>query len=156
MVTVRAPGVETLYPAGGLMGPMAKAPHVKFETPPALENRLLELLSEVKESGKLKKGINETTKSVERGVAKLVLLSEDVDPPEVVMHLPALCDEKSVPYAYVKRQEDLGKACGLSTKSCASAAVLDPGAKAKATFEEVVKGLAEARKGSADGGARAS
>ncbi len=129
---------------------MAKSPYVKFEVPPALENGLLELLSEVKESGKLRKGINETTKSVERGVAKLVVVSEDVDPPEVVMHLPALCEEKKIPYGYVKRQEDLGKACGLTTKSCASAAVLDPGTKAKATFDDAVKGLDKARKG--DGG----
>lgn len=136
------------------MGPMAKAPYVKFEVPPALENGLLELLSEVKESGKLKKGINETTKSVERGVAKLVVLSEDVDPPEVVMHLPALCEEKNVPYGYVKKQEDLGKACGLTTKSCASAAVIDSGTKAKATFDDAVKGLAKLKKG--DGEAKGS
>lgn len=129
------------------MGPMAKALYVKFEVPSALENGLLELLAEVKESGKLKKGINETTKSVERGVAKLVILSEDVDPPEVAMHLPALCEEKKIPYGYVKKQEDLGKACGLSTKSCASAAVLDPGTKAKATFDDAVKGLSKLKKG---------
>ncbi len=135
---------------------MAKSPYVKFEVPPALESGLLELLSEVKESGKLRKGINETTKSVERGVAKLVVVSEDVDPPEVVMHLPALCEEKKIPYGYVKKQEDLGKACGLTTKSCASAAILDPGAKAKATFDDAVKGLDKLRKGGADGGAKVS
>ncbi|MEM3085782.1 MAG: 50S ribosomal protein L7Ae [Halobacteria archaeon] len=126
---------------------MAKSPHVKFDVPPALENSLLELLAEVKETGKLKKGINETTKSVERGLAKLVVVSEDVDPPEVAMHLPALCEEKKVPYGYVKKQEDLGKACGLTAKSCAGAAILDSGAKAKAAFDDALKGLARLKKG---------
>lgn len=125
---------------------MAKPPYVRFEVGPALENSLLELLAEAKETGRVKKGVNETTKSVERGLARLVVLSEDVDPPEVVMHLPPLCEEKAIPYGYVRKQEDLGKACGLTAKSCASAAVLDPGAKAKVQFEEAVKSLLGLRK----------
>ncbi|MBI4363041.1 MAG: 50S ribosomal protein L7ae [Euryarchaeota archaeon] len=124
---------------------MAKAPHVKFDTPPALENSALELLTEVKEVGKLKKGINETTKSVERGVALLVFISEDIDPPEIAMHLPVLCDEKKVPYLYVKKQEDLGKACGLGV-GCSSVALVDSG-KARGTMDEILKGLTKARKG---------
>jgi large subunit ribosomal protein L7Ae len=122
---------------------MAKPPYVKFEVPKEVQTLSLELISEAKESGKVKKGINETTKSIERGQAKLVLIGEDVDPPEIVMHLPPLCDEKKIPYVYVKKQIDVGAACGLSV-GCSSAAVLDPG-RAKPQLDEIIKSLEKIR-----------
>ncbi len=92
-------------------------------------------------TGNVKKGTNETTKIIERGMARLVLISEDVTPEEVVMHLPPLCEEKNIPYVYVKNQKDLGAACGIN-KGCASAVILDPG-KAE---EAVVGVIAELEK----------
>ncbi|HEW89707.1 MAG TPA: 50S ribosomal protein L7ae, partial [Candidatus Bathyarchaeota archaeon] len=76
---------------------MSKPFYVKFEVPPELAEAALEALRRARESvgkGAIKKGVNETTKAVERGQAKLVLIAEDVDPPEIVAHLPILCDEK--------------------------------------------------------------
>ena len=46
----------------------------------------------------IKKGTNEVTKAIERGTAKLVLIAEDVDPPEVVAHLPHICKDKNILY----------------------------------------------------------
>ena len=37
-------------------------------------------------------GNDETTKAIERGNSKLVVIAEDVEPPEVVAHLPILCE----------------------------------------------------------------
>lgn len=69
-----------------------------------------EAVKKARESGgKIKKGTNETTKAVERGQAKLVVIAVDVDPPEVVLHLPYLCDEKKVPYIYVPSKKRLGE-----------------------------------------------
>ena len=48
------------------------------------------------------------TKAIERGNAKFVVIAEDVNPKEVVMHLPVLCDEKQVPYSYVATKKELG------------------------------------------------
>ncbi|MEM3714729.1 MAG: ribosomal L7Ae/L30e/S12e/Gadd45 family protein, partial [Nitrososphaeria archaeon] len=78
-----------------------KAYYVKFETPKEIMDSVYEILRRASESGKVKKGTNEVTKSVERGVAKLVVIAEDVDPPEIVAHLPILCEEKKIPYVYV-------------------------------------------------------
>ena len=72
-------------------------------------------------------------------MAKLVALGEDVEPPEIVMHIPPLCEEKNIPYIYIKKQNDLGAACGLSV-GCSSVAVIDAG-KAKPQVDEVVKKL---------------
>lgn len=113
--------------------------HVKFEVPEELQSKLLEALDLARTTGNVKKGTNESTKVLERGMAKLVLISEDVNPVEIVMHLPPLCEEKGIPYLYVKSQKDLGVACGVN-KGCASAAIVDPG-KAEGLIEGIIEEL---------------
>ncbi|MER3602087.1 MAG: 50S ribosomal protein L7ae [Nitrososphaerota archaeon] len=113
--------------------------YVKFETPSALVEGALQAVQRALETGKVKRGTNEVTKAVERGVAKLVLIAEDVDPPEVVAHLPMLCEEKAVPYLYVPSRAELGKASGLEVPA-ASVAILDPG-EAKQLVEQLVASL---------------
>ncbi len=117
--------------------PIPMPVHVKFEVPEELQSKSLEALDLARTTGNVKKGTNESTKVLERGMAKLVLISEDVNPVEIVMHLPPLCEEKGIPYLYVKSQKDLGAACGLN-KGCASAAIVDPG-----KAEEVIAGIVE-------------
>jgi len=117
--------------------------YVRFEVPSELAEKALEILSAARQTGKIKKGTNETTKAVERGLAKLVLIAEDVDPPEVVAHLPLLCEEKKVPYIYVPSKERLGKAAGIQV-AAASAVIIDPG-QASSDLETLVKQLSEVR-----------
>lgn len=114
--------------------------YVRFEVPDDIRNAALEALELARDTGRIKKGTNEVTKTVERGMAKLVFISEDVQPPEVVAHLPLLCEEKAVPYVYVKSQSELGAACGLAVKS-AAAAIVDAG-KAKEMVEDIAQKLA--------------
>ncbi len=111
--------------------------YIKFEVPAELANKALEALEMARDTGKIKKGTNETTKAIERGIAKLVLISEDINPPEIVAHMPALCDEKNTPYIFVKKQVELGAASGLSVGSGA-AAIIEPG-KGKELVEEVAQ-----------------
>jgi large subunit ribosomal protein L7Ae len=123
---------------------MAKPIYVKFEVPSEIQNKALEALELARDTGKIRKGTNEATKAVERGIAKLVLISEDVQPPEIVAHLPPLCEEKNIPYVYVAKQSELGAASGLDV-GAASAAIIDPG-KAKELMEEVVQKLRALKK----------
>lgn len=116
---------------------MAQALYVKFEVPSELANKALEALELARDTGRIRKGTNEATKAIERGIAKLVIIGEDVNPPEIVAHLPLLCEEKNTPYIYVKKQAELGAACGLSVGS-AAAAIVEPG-KAKEIVEDVTK-----------------
>ncbi|HVP25876.1 MAG TPA: 50S ribosomal protein L7Ae [Methanomicrobiales archaeon] len=113
----------------------------KFEVPDEIQNKALEALEVARDTGKIKKGSNEATKAIERGVALLVLIGSDVQPEEVIMHLPALCDEKKVPYLFVKRQNDIGAASGLDVGS-AAAAIVKPG-KAKEIIDDIAKKVAE-------------
>ena len=110
--------------------------YVKFEVPENIEEKILQLVETARLTGKIKRGTNETTKAVERGQAKLVIIAENVDPEEIVMHLPPLCEEKNVPYVYVKTKEELGRVAGLEV-SAASVAIIDPG-EGKNLYDEIV------------------
>lgn len=77
-------------------------------------------------SGKIKKGVNEVTKVVEKGQAKLVLFAGDVSPKEIVMHLPMICKEKKIPCVEVPSRAELGAAAGLPVGTVA-VAIVDAG-----------------------------
>jgi large subunit ribosomal protein L7Ae len=100
--------------------------YVDFDVPADLAEDALEALEVARDTGSVKKGTNETTKAIERGNADLVLVAEDVQPEEIVMHIPELADEKDVPFAFVAEQDDLGHAAGLQVGS-AAAAIVDAG-----------------------------
>ncbi|MFB6297774.1 MAG: 50S ribosomal protein L7Ae [Salinirussus sp.] len=100
--------------------------YVDFDVPADLENDALDALEVARDTGTVKKGTNETTKAVERGNAALVYVAEDVQPEEVVMHLPELAEEKDIPFVFVGSQDDLGRAAGLEVGS-AAAAIVTPG-----------------------------
>ncbi len=116
---------------------MAKA-YVKFETPKDVSEKALEAIRLAKKGGVVRKGVNEVTKSVERGLATLVVLAEDVEPEEVVMHLPGLCEQKNIALVYTPAKLELGKAAGLSV-TCAAIAVEKPGEAQSAVSEVVAK-----------------
>ncbi|QQG38844.1 MAG: 50S ribosomal protein L7ae [Candidatus Woesearchaeota archaeon] len=102
---------------------------LKTEIPKDLQEKAFEAIEISKKSGKLKKGSNEVTKVVEKGVAKLVVVAEDTNPIEVVMHLPALCEEKDIPLISVAKRSELGAAAGLQVPTAAVAIVQEGDAK---------------------------
>ena len=118
---------------------MSKPFYVKFEVPKELASKALDALEVARNTGKIKRGTNEATKAIERGVAKLVYIAEDIDPPEVVAHLPPLCEEKKIPYIYVPSKKQLGDAAGIDV-SAAAIAIINPG-KANEQVKEVVEKL---------------
>ncbi|CAI9830742.1 MAG: 50S ribosomal protein L7Ae [Nitrosopumilus sp.] len=124
---------------------MAKAYYVKFETPADLVGPILEALRAAANGGKVKKGTNEATKAIERGVSKLVVIAEDVEPPEVVAHLPLICEEQDAAYAFVPTRQEIGKALGIDVTT-AAAAILDAG-DAQHIVEQVVESLKKSREG---------
>lgn len=103
----------------------------------AEEDKALQAIEVAKNTGKIRIGTNETTKAVERGVAKLVVVADDVQPKEVVMHLPPLCEEKKIPLAHVKTKTDLGRAAGIEV-STAAIAIIEAG-DAKKIIDEIAK-----------------
>src|ERR1019366_2571548 len=70
---------------------MAKPIFVKFDVPDEIESKALEALESARDTGKIKKGTNEVTKAIERGIVQLVLISTDVQPEEIEAHIVRLC-----------------------------------------------------------------
>jgi len=89
-----------------------------------------DVVEKASKSGKIDKGINETTKAVERGVAKLVVAAKDVNPKEIIQHLPLLCKEKGIKYHEADSKQKLGIAIGINV-SCSAVAVINAGEAAK-------------------------
>ncbi|MBN1941293.1 MAG: 50S ribosomal protein L7ae [Candidatus Diapherotrites archaeon] len=116
----------------------------KFSVPEKLAQAQASFLEKVKKKGKIRIGVNEVTKAIERGQAKLVVIAEDVSPEEIVMHLPLICDEKQIPYSFVKTKKELGEKSGIGVGT-AAIAVTNEG-EAKKELAEIAKQLSNLRK----------
>jgi large subunit ribosomal protein L7Ae len=102
------------------------AGYVTFELPDDVQQKILEIFDLARNTGKIKKGTNETTKAIEKGTAQLVIIAGDVSPPEIVMHLGPLCEEKGIPYAFIKNKTQIGTVIGVGVP-CSAAAIIDAG-----------------------------
>jgi LSU ribosomal protein L7AE len=122
---------------------MAKANYVRFETPSDVVEKIYEAIEKARASGRIVKGTNEVTKVIERGQAKFVAIAEDVRPPEVVMHLPLLCEEKKIDYGYVTSKQELGNSAGLMVET-ASIAIAEEGEE-KGLLQEIKEKIKEAK-----------
>ena len=116
----------------------------KFQVPKELSDRVLQALEMAKNTGKIRKGMNETTKAIERGKAQLVVIAGDVEPEEIVMHIPALCEEKKIAYVYVPSKHELGRSVGIDVASSA-VAIVEPG-NAKEAVSNIIKKISEIKK----------
>ena len=101
------------------------------------DNKVLHAVEIARNTGKVRIGTNEATKAIERGIAKLIVIADDVQPKEFVMHLPSLCEEKKIPYVTVKSKLDLGRAAGIDV-SAGSIAIVEAG-DARKEIEEIAK-----------------
>lgn len=118
--------------------------YIKFSVSKELSDKVLQLLEMAKNSGKIRKGTNEATKAIEKSAAQLVVIAEDVEPEEIVMHLPALCDEKKVPYVFVPSKQEIGRSAGID-KAMAAAAIVEAG-EGKNLLKEIINGIEAAKK----------
>ncbi|KAG5185781.1 50S ribosomal protein L30e-like protein [Tribonema minus] len=75
---------------------------------------ILDLVQQAANYKQLKKGANEATKTLNRGISEFIVMAADADPLEILLHLPLLCEDKNVPYVFVPSKVALGRACGVS------------------------------------------
>ena len=124
---------------------MSKPFYVKFEVPAEVVSAAYEALQIATRTGSIRKGTNESTKAIERGQAKLVVIAEDVDPPEVVAHLPILCEERKIPYVFVPSRAKLGTSIGIDVQS-AAASITEAG-EASDLIKEIITRLHKLKEG---------
>lgn len=104
-------------------------------------DKIYEAIEVAKATGRIKKGSNEVTKAIEKGIAKLVAIAKNVNPPEITMHIPLLSKEKDILCVEVPSKEELGAAAGISVGT-ASIAIIEEG-DAKNTVKDIIKKLKE-------------
>jgi len=85
--------------------PLATAP---------LQVSILDVVQQAANYKQLKKGANEATKTLNRGISELIIMAADAEPLEILLHLPLLCEDKNVPYVFVASKQALGRSCGVS------------------------------------------
>ena len=124
---------------------MSKPFYVKMGIPKEIADAAYEALQIATKTGSVRKGTNETTKAIERGQAKLVIIAEDVEPPEVVAHLPLLCEERKIPYIFVPNKEKVGSAIGIDVPA-ASACIVKEG-DATGLVKEIVTRIEQVKRG---------
>ncbi|KAI8993255.1 ribonucleoprotein-associated protein, partial [Pilobolus umbonatus] len=88
----------------------------------ALTSTILDLVQQASHYKQLKKGANEATKTLNRGISEFIIMAADTEPIEILLHLPLLCEDKNVPYVFVPSKTALGRACGVS-RSVISASI---------------------------------
>ena len=94
------------------------------------EKQVFAIIQKARETGKVVVGVNQTTKAIERGQAKLVISATDVNPPEITAHLKPLCKEMKCAYLNMGNKEELGSVAGIK-KGASSIAIIDAGAASK-------------------------
>lgn len=80
----------------------------------ALSQQILDVIQQAQNLRQLKKGANEATKTLNRGISEFIIMAADAEPIEILLHLPLLCEDKNVPYVFVPSKTALGRACGVS------------------------------------------
>ncbi len=104
------------------------------EIPKEVVEKAYEAIEIARSTGKIKKGTNEATKAIERGVAKMVVYAANTSPKEVIMHIPMLCKEKGILCVEVPSREELGASTGIPVATAAVAIVNEGEAKSVLKF----------------------
>ena len=76
-----------------------------------LSKKLLKLIKRGMKDKLVKRGVKETVKAVRKGTTGVVIIAADISPIDVLSHLPILCEDKNIPYMYVKSRAEVGEAC---------------------------------------------
>jgi large subunit ribosomal protein L7Ae len=84
------------------------------------------IIEKARKTGKVEKGTNEVTKAIERGTAKLIIYASDVEPKEIIQHLPVLCKEKEIKCVEADSKQKLGISVGINVPT-SSVAVIEAG-----------------------------
>ena len=103
----------------------------------ALTTKILNLVQQAVNYKQLRKGANEATKTLNRGQSEFVVLAADAEPLEILLHIPLLCEDKNVPYVFVRSKQALGRACGVSRPVIAASVTQNEGSQIKPQIDTI-------------------
>lgn len=104
---------------------------------PDLTKSILDLVQQAANYKQLRKGANEATKTLNRGISEFIVMAADAEPLEILLHLPLLCEDKNVPYVFVRSKQALGRACGVSRPVISCSVTMKDGSQLKSQIEAI-------------------
>lgn len=115
-----------------------------------VNKKVLKTIKKASKAKHVKRGVKEVVKALRKGEKGLVVIAGDISPPDVISHIPVLCEDSSVPFVFIPSKEELGSAG--STKRPTSCVMIVPGGgnskknsdkvgEYKDNFDEVVKDI---------------
>lgn len=126
----------------------AVLPFAQPLAPKKLNKKVLKTVKKASKAKHVKRGVKEVVKALRKGEKGLVVIAGDISPPDVISHLPVLCEDSSVPYVFIPSKEDLGSA-GATKRPTSVVMIVPNGGKNKKAdsksdeyregFDEVVK-----------------
>ncbi|CAH1400986.1 NHP2-like protein 1 homolog [Halyomorpha halys] len=102
-----------------------------------LTAKILNVVQQALNYKQLRKGANESTKTLNRGLAEFIVMAADAEPLEILLHLPLLCEDKNVPYVFVRSKQALGRACGVSRPVVACSVTVNEGSQLKPQITKI-------------------
>jgi len=102
-----------------------------------LAQQILSLIQQAVNYKQLKKGANEATKTLNRGTSEVIVLAADAEPLEILLHLPLLCEDKNVPYVFVRSKQALGRACGVTRPVISCSVISNPNSQIKTQIDSI-------------------
>ncbi|KAK3091848.1 hypothetical protein FSP39_023141, partial [Pinctada imbricata] len=106
-----------------------------------LTQDILNIVQQAANHKQLKKGANEATKTLNRGISEFIVMAADAEPLEILLHLPLLCEDKNVPYVFVKSKQALGRACGVSRPVIACSVTMNEGSQLKPQIQTMQQNI---------------
>ncbi|KAK7330121.1 hypothetical protein VNO77_24307 [Canavalia gladiata] len=98
---------------------------------------IMDLVQQAANYKQLKKGANEATKTLNRGISEFIVMAADTEPLEILLHLPLLAEDKNVPYVFVPSKQALGRACGVTRPVIACSVTTNEGSQLKSQIQQL-------------------
>lgn len=102
-----------------------------------LTSSIISFIEQAVRFKQLRKGANEATKTLNRGISQFIVMAADTEPLEILLHLPLLCEDKNVPYVFVESKVALGRACGVSRPVIACSVITQEGSQLTKQIDEL-------------------
>ncbi|KAK5858108.1 hypothetical protein PBY51_002276 [Eleginops maclovinus] len=83
-----------------------------------LSKKLYKCVKKAVKVKNIRRGVKEVQKFINKGEKGIVVLAGDTLPIDVYCHLPVMCEDRNLPYAYIPSKGDLGSSAGSKRPTC--------------------------------------
>ncbi|XP_037543124.1 H/ACA ribonucleoprotein complex subunit 2-like protein [Nematolebias whitei] len=86
--------------------------------PRKLSKKLYKCVKKAARVKNIRRGVKEVQKFLKKGEKGIVVLAGDTLPIDVYCHVPVMCEDRNLPYAFIPSKMDLGSSAGSKRPTC--------------------------------------